>query len=173
MSNWPQCRWGKFLFKEAIAEYQKREGHTIVEIGTIRDTNPLAKDTDGWATFAWVGHGVIHCVDTDPKAIEIASRMVEGPDYYQMDGIEFLKLFEDPIDLLYLDGPDADKGGQQIALQMFNAAGMSKRGLILIDDCDHAPRWEGRGKGELVIPVALEQGWEILADNERQVLLGC
>lgn len=175
--DWPQCRWGKFLFEETIAEFKKRSGTIIVEIGAIRDPKPSAEKTDGWATLKWSALDCeLHTVDLDPKAIATTTKLVKNPriNYHVHDGLEFLKDFAGPIDLLYLDGPDADKKGQLLALEMFAMADLSSIALVLIDDCDMAPkeRWQGRGKGELVIPYACKHGYTVLRDNDRQVLLG-
>lgn len=169
-----KSRWDKFLFAEAIQALKDSGGKVIVELGAIRDTKPVAKRADGWSTVEWVKTGLeVHCIDNDAKALEAAKTLVpSGVLFYECDGFKFLEAFEKKIDLLYLDGPDANKGGQQFHLAALLAAKMSDHGLILMDDCDLWPgRWKGRGKGELAIPKALEMGYKIIADNSRQVLL--
>jgi hypothetical protein len=169
-----KSRWDKFLFNEAVAALKQIGGKVIVELGAIRDTKPIAKRADGWSTVEWAKTGLeVHCIDNDPKALEAAKALVpSGAIFYCCDGFEFLSKFNKEIDLLYLDGPDANKGGQQFHLAALLAAKMSDHGLILMDDCDLWPgRWKGRGKGELAIPKALEMGYKIIADNSRQVLL--
>ena len=173
---WPERRYNKFLFDKVLHLFSQRGGRVIVEIGTIRDPQPKAQMTDGWATLKWASTGLeVHTVDLDPRAIGIARTLTDRSNvkYHLADGVKFLTDFQKPIDLLYLDGPDADQNGQSLALEMFMAAGpiLSKEALVLIDDCDKCHRWEGRGKGELVIPHAIECGFQILEDNGRQVLL--
>lgn len=171
-------RRGKFLFAKALRELETVPEGPIVEVGIIRDVRPVAQQADGWATLAWLGAGrQTYCVDTDPRAVQATAGLVQGRPgaervkLHQGDGVSFLQELDEPIGLLYLDGPDADKGGQQAHLEMFRAC-RGQPYLVLIDDCDPWPgRWEGRGKGRLVIPEALETGYSIVADNRRQVLL--
>jgi hypothetical protein len=85
------------------------------------------------------------------------------------DGIWFLDTFQQPIDLLYLDGPHPDKeNGHQWAADAFVAAlpRFSPHAVLLIDDTDLP--W--RGKGELAIPLAESAGFT-LVQLGRQALL--
>jgi hypothetical protein len=171
-------RRGKFLFTEALKELGTVPDGPIVEVGIIRDMRVVARQADGWATLAWLGIGrSIHCVDTDPKAIQTTGDLIydkigsERVKLHLREGVDFLQELDEQIALLYLDGPDADKGGQEAHLEMFRAC-RGQPYLILIDDCDPWPgRWEGRGKGHLVLPEALATGYTLIADNRRQVLL--
>lgn len=174
-------RWdrrGKFLFAEALKDLETVPEGPIVEVGIIRDVRPVAQQADGWATLAWLGSGrQVYCVDTDQKAVQATTGLIQGKagservKTQRSDGVSFLQELDEQIALLYLDGPDADKDGQQAHLEMFRAC-KGQPYLVLIDDCDPWPgRWEGRGKGRLVVPEALETGYSIVADNRRQVLL--
>lgn len=169
-------RWDKFLFDEALAEFEAIGGNIIVEIGSIRDGRPVAKHSDGWSTVRWAETGKrVHCIDLDPKAIAVTKAVVNGKgnvSYYCRDAIQFLRDFKGQIDLLYLDGPDADKGGQELHLAMFLDAPLAQKAIVLIDDCDLMPgRWQGRGKGERVLAEAQRRGFKLVLDNGRQVLL--
>ena len=167
-------RWDKFLFEEALVALDNIQGTTIVELGVIRDTKPVAQHADGWSTVHWSTSGKqVHSVDNSREALEISRRLVsKGINYHCQDGFEFLQNFEGKIDLLYLDGPDANKGGQEFHLKALQVAPLADTCLVLMDDCDLWPgRWIGRGKGELALPKALEMGFEIIEDNGRQVLL--
>jgi hypothetical protein len=169
-------RWDKFLFTEAIQALDKIGGKVIVELGAIRDLKPAAEHADGWSTVRWAqaGRFEVYCIDNDSRAIASAQKLVPtGVHYHCRDGFKFLREFEGSIDLLYLDGPDAEKGGTEFHLKALKMAPLSGSCLVLMDDCDLWPgRWVGRGKGELAIPEALRMGFDVLHDNGRQVLLG-
>lgn len=171
------ARWNLFLFEDAVNFLIAMGGKIVVEIGGIRDLHPNAPKSDGHATVHWSRAGFeVHTVDIDEGAVSITRRLVKDNPIarvYLADGLEFLKGFPRSIDLLYLDGPDAsfDEFGQQFHLNCYRECPV-KPPLILIDDCDELPkRWVGRGKGSLVIPAALGDGYEVLKDNGRQVLL--
>lgn len=164
-----QPRWDRFLFDEALAELKGIVKPLIVEIGGIRDPRPIAARADGHSTVHWAksGYDVI-CVDSSCEALSVTRKLIgDAPNVslHQADGIEFLKALDRKISLLYLDGPDPEDGGPEFALECFRAAKLSDEAIILIDDCDVKP-----GKGDLVIPVALGLGFEILK-QDRQVLL--
>lgn len=172
------ARWNRFLFEDAINLLMALGRKvTVVEIGGIRDMHPNAPQSDGHATVHWARAGFsVHTVDVDERAVVITRALVQdNPEVqiYLMDGIDFLHGFNRPIDLLYLDGPDAtlDESGQRFHLDCYRDCPI-KPPLILIDDCDEMPnRWIGRGKGSLVIPKAISDGYEVVKDNGRQVLL--
>lgn len=171
-------RWDKFLFQDALHELKSRQGKVIVEIGAIRDGRQIAARADGHSTVVWNAAGMeVYTIDNSEEAIGITRRLLHGSSSVHLhcgDGIEFLMTFPKQIDLLYLDGPDADKGGQEFHLKAYQAIRHRKPGLILIDDCDLMPkRWRGRGKGELLIPFAIQDNYRVIQDNGRQVLLQC
>lgn len=167
-------RWNKFLFSEAIKILDPSPEKVIVELGASRDLKPVAEMADGWSTKKWANTSCeVHCVDPDPKAIAVSKQLAgDSVNYHCCGGMEFLNSFGKVIDLLYLDGPDADKNGQEFSAAALLAAPMNDYAVILIDDCDLWPsRWAGRGKGELALPIALELGFHVHKDNDRQVLL--
>ena len=161
-----------FLFREALDEHLARfDGRVIVEIGSIRDPRTVAAGTDGHSTLAWARSGLpTWSVDISERATEITRQMVA--DYRNvtcitMGGIEFLQMFDLPIDLLYLDGPDpVRQHGEHWAVDAFRVAGLSERAVLLIDDVD----LPNRGKGRYVIPEAERSGFR-LVECGRQALL--
>jgi glycosyltransferase involved in cell wall biosynthesis len=164
-----QIRWDRFFFKEALEFLEQADDPLVLEIGGIRDARPIAARADGHSTVHWAdsGHRVI-CVDLSSEVLDITRLLIGGAanvELCQADGIDFLKALEQPISLLYLDGPDPKDGGPEFALRCFQAANMADRSAILIDDCDIEP-----GKGDLVIPAALESGFRV-TKRDRQVLL--
>lgn len=167
------ARMDKFLFTETLEALHELGGTVIVELGAIRNIKPIAEHSDGWSTVQWSKNSSeVYTIDNDARAIETSKKLVPNVNYLCCDGFKFLKAFHKKIDLLYLDGPDANKGGQEFHLEALLVAPLADRCLVLMDDCDLWPgRWIGRGKGELAIPKALEMGFKILHDNDRQVLL--
>jgi len=161
----------EFLFAPAIELVRGMDGHTIVEIGSIR--NAAKQKTDGHSTLAWAESGLdVWSVDVDLHATQLTASLL-GDRYPRVscingDGIRFLDTFSHKIDLLYLDGPDPDKGGRRWAAAAFVAAmpRFSNRTALLVDDTD-LPR---RGKGEFVIPLAESAGFTLLREG-RQALL--
>lgn len=168
-------RWDLFLFKEAL---EGLPPGGIVEIGAIRDANPKAKHSDGWATVVWGESGrPTVSLDINRKAVALTREMTEkhpNVDVIQEDGIVWM-LAEGsspnrvPTRLVYLDGPDPDQNGQKFCVDALMVAHqiLAPGGRILIDDCD----LENRGKGRYAIPRAQELGMRVLADNGRQILL--
>ncbi len=86
------------------------------------------------------------------------------------DGVKFLKSFNKSIDLLFLDAWDAVPGTRyaESHLEAYLAAKpkLHDKSLILIDDTDI----DNGGKGRLVIPQAIKDGYKIIFSG-RQTLL--
>ena len=165
-------RSNEFLFGTALDLVRDRGGQTIVELGSIRSAG--AQKSDGHSTLAWGASGLATwSVDIDCRATRLTAKLV-GNRFPRVrcltcDGIWFLDTFQQPIDLLYLDGPHPDKeNGRQWAADAFVAAlpRFSPHAVLLIDDTD-LPR---RGKGELAIPLAESAGFT-LVQLGRQGLL--
>lgn len=85
----------------------------IVETGCIR-----GKDTwvgDGMSTVVFEEHirargGHLYSVDIDPEAVASARRLAPLAEVALGDSVEFLRGFDRPIDLLYLDSLDYPDG---------------------------------------------------------------
>jgi predicted membrane-bound spermidine synthase len=161
-------RNGEFLFDEAICAFRERSGRLIVEVGAIRNRDGLA--TDGHSTLRWPHDATLWSVDYDPKAVNLTRELTaDRPTVMCVlaDAIDFLRLFPDGIDLLYLDGPHPDRDdGRRWHLEAYRAAAMNSRSVLLIDDTD-VSRF---GKAEFVIPAAVSDGFRVVASG-RQTLL--
>jgi len=161
-------RPNRFLFDEAIAAFRERNGRVIVEVGAIRNRGWRA--TDGHSTLRWPADATVWSVDNNPAAVKLTHELaVERPNVFCVlaDAIAFLRAFPVRIDLLYLDGPHPDReDGRRWHVDAYQAAGLSHRAVLLIDDTD-LPRL---GKAEFVVPAAIEDGFEVIA-SDRQTLL--
>lgn len=163
-------RWDKFLFQEALAVIPN-DG-VILEIGCIRHFRDIDARADGHSTVKWAqsGRDTI-CVDTSKEAISECAEFLDNPknvEFAHCDGLEYLKKYDGQIALLYLDGPDPKNGGVQFSVDCYDACKniFVEGAIILIDDCDITP-----GKGDAVIPKALEDDFELVLRNDRQVIL--
>lgn len=175
-------RLNKFLFKEALSLLEPES--VIVELGTIRDSNPKAEKTDGWSTLQWLrdeGRHSVTSIDKNRKAVSICKGVVyrEFPELenafvtrfwpINQEAEHFLQFLPHnvnkhyllPISLLYMDAPVG-----QDAVDCLETAFplMSKKSLVLIDDID------GTDRGELLPPLLLREGYELGPNNSRQQL---
>ena len=154
---------------------------TIVEIGTMR--HPMIHGLDeydpkccieGHSTLFWADTGAeVFTVDVSARCAEIlvgATRTFRNLHVYTADGIWFLKRFEQPIDLLYLDAwdlvPGLDYAEKHLEAYVAAQPRLSKTCVILIDDTDIL----NGGKGRLVIPRLIRDGFELITWG-RQALL--
>lgn len=181
--DWLRSQIGPYLnsgnrpWLRTVEEFRRRRGKRIVEIGSLRSRGNV--EGDGCSTIVWAGNAEeVYTVDIDPGATRLAAeetRHYGNAHAVTSDGIEFLASFNQPIDLLYLDGWDIrTAAGEYLpeAAEKHRDAyrtakkNLHERSLVLIDDTFV----DGRGKGELAIPEMLEDGWEILFE-EYQTLL--
>ena len=152
---------------------------TIVELGSMRSplTHPIGESRsccgDGHSTYLFgeSGHRVFS-IDVNPEATRIASvacAALPNVSVVTGDGIEFLRGFTGPIDLLYLDAWDVvhDTPYAEKHAEAFDAARdkLAERHLVLIDDTDIA----SGGKGRILIPRLDELGYKKVFDG-RQTL---
>lgn len=166
---------------KAIKLFKERQGKTIVEIGASRfyfkhdlDTQTCPYCMDGHSTMLWARtKAQVYSVDIDDKTIELTKKLCKDCNNvhaYVQDGIEFLKNFNQPIDLLYLDAWDVIPGTNYAEkhLEAYQVAKskLHDASLILIDDTDI---YDG-GKGRLVIPRAVSDGFKVVFFG-RQTLL--
>ena len=196
MSEWtPLQREAPYKFiRNALKLFQQNNGKIIVEIGCIRQrfNHPIEHEPvdcpsrlDGHSTVHWAHSGAeFYTVDICQKNIDLANEYVSGypnTKCFCMDGIKFLKNFNKPIDLLFLDAWDVDLSDcAERHLEAYNVAlpHMAPKGLILIDDCD-VSMVDGKlhpavsiygGKGEMVVPTAINNGYKVVLKG-RCVLL--
>lgn len=172
----------KAYIEKALTYFKARNGKTIVEIGAMRFAmnHNLDKEwgcpycMDGHSTLFWARtNAQVFSVDIGEATVNIvkeACKNYKNVNAVKQDGIEFLKNFGQPIDLLFLDAWDAVPGTDYAEkhLEAYEAAKKSlhNNSLILIDDTDV---YEG-GKGRLVIPAAMKDGYKVVF-NGRQTLL--
>jgi hypothetical protein len=166
----------------AIDLVRRLGGRTIVEIGCMRQPLTHTLDqfnsfccNDGHSTAFWAASGLaVHSVDIDPAACRIAAETCADCPNVRVtcaDGIEFLKAFTGTIDLLFLDAWDAVEGlpYAEKHLEAYEAARMklTRSSLVLIDDTDVAYG----GKGRLVIPAIIRDGFDPLVWGRQTLLL--
>jgi len=163
----------KDSFMKALTELykNKKDNPKIVEIGVSRYESNLI-DGDSTSVFAWYisnFSGSYHgcdISDTNLKMAQIALKKYIGTEKDNSinvaltckDGLEFLKSYNKPIDLLYLDTIDWVKGSHESGLyhlQLLLAAidKISINGMIMFDDTFNIDTFEG--KAELAIPYLL------------------
>jgi methyltransferase family protein len=144
----------------------KPTGPTLVEIGTLRDSNVGG----GHSTFKFGEYcartdGMLHTVDISAEAIEFSKRAAAAVQpwvqFHLADSTEFLQNFPGTIDLLYLDGLDSTHGHEQAAsekqLGEIGAAfpHLADRCVVLLDDAD-LPH---QGKTKFSAPFLLAHGF--------------
>ncbi len=155
------------------------EGEIIVEIGSMR--TPIDHDpeltfmccNDGHSTFYWCkSEKEIYSVDINFNTYLCVIRNLSKNRNLQPvnnGGIKFLKKFDKKIDLLFLDAWDVYPHIKysERHLQAYFAAKdkMSDKCIVAIDDTDIA----FGGKGKLVIPELIKDGFDIL--NEGRVTI--
>jgi hypothetical protein len=173
-------------FRKALDLCEKRSAKTLVETGSAR--GGLAKSrSDGASTVVfglWAKkHGAtLHSVDVTPESIEGARIAVReagaeaSVQFHLQDSIAFLRGFQEPVDLLYLDSydfdvndPDVQRASQEHQLAEFKTieSRLHEGTVVLLDDCKRLPNG---GKGKLTIPYMLDHGWKTACDS-FQVLL--
>lgn len=156
-------------------------GSTIVEVGSVWERMPhdigvfeAECCNGGHSTYFWSLYtdAEVYTVDISLACIQIVKmddRLARVHAFLE-DGISFLNRFDKKIDLLFLDAWDVLPGipYAEKHLEAYQAAKykLSEKCLILIDDTDF---FDG-GKGGHVVPVLLEDGFEIVFDG-RQTLL--
>ncbi|MEM0896841.1 MAG: glycosyltransferase [Verrucomicrobiota bacterium] len=155
-------------------------GSTVVEIGCMRrpidhpvDELDRACCLDGHSTFFWARSGLnVHSVDIDEDAVKVATDATKDfPNAVVScgDGIEFIRQFEGTIDLLFLDAwdvyPDIPFAEKHLEAWQLAKEKLTPSHIIQIDDTDIA----NGGKGALLIPELVKNGYEILAQGRQTV----
>jgi ADP-heptose:LPS heptosyltransferase len=152
---------------------------TIVETGTMRaeeDWSGAGFSTYLFGRYAAARGGTLHTVDLSIPNTEFARRWCgvfgQHVQVHCRDSVQFLRTFESPVDVLYLDSLDTyEPGHAQHALHEAQAAlpRLHAHSLILIDDTPFGGN-SFSGKGALAVPWLQEQGWKIVYAGS-QVLL--
>jgi hypothetical protein len=154
----------------------------IVEIGCMRlpmnhaleEFDPVCCN-DGHSTLFWATTGKpVWSVDIDRNACYLAASYVQSYPNAKLvcgDGIKFLEKFKEPIGLLYLDGwdvlPGTDYAEKHLLAYRTARPRLAATSLILIDDTDLLMG----GKGKLVLPAAIRDGYELIAFGRQTMLL--
>ncbi len=186
----------------AFEQFATINGRTAVELGTSRSfvsgghKGVMVNDARYWKPgrperWDW-GGGLFtrmcplhlgervgftfHSVDISGDAIEISKVMTADyahlVNYHLMSSVDFLRGFEGPIDLLYMDAGETGSGADELHLAeahvVVGRGLLSRRGIVLIDDVNMPGTTAS--KGRLSIPYFLEHGFE-LAMFEYQAAL--
>lgn len=175
----------KITFVKTLKLLKERNAKIIIETGTSRKG---LKGTRGDGAFTIVfgkwakeNGAKLHSVDISKASCEGSKTEVskQGLDdivtVHHDDSLEFLKNFNDPIDLLYLDSYDYSRTDKDIQLKSQEhhlkefkiiENKLHDNTIVLIDDCG----LPGGGKGKTVIEYMTSKNWKILI-NAYQVLL--
>lgn len=156
----------------------------IVETGTIRENSEEKRYGDGWGTLNWQHYSIntnskVWSVDNNTVSIDAAKSVVpetENIKYILSDSIEFLHNFKEKIDLLFLDSYDycGDEDNINYCLNhTLNEAivalpKLSENAFVLVDDVFDV---SFGGKGKLVVPYLLDNGFELVHCYDSQALL--
>lgn len=157
------------------------DAKTIVEIGSVRnrmnhsinDFNPFCCN-DGHSTYFWAEYtknSNIYTVDINPESKNIIDNdeRLKNVKSYTQDAKEFIKNFEDKIDMLFLDAwdvtPNTNYAEEHLETYLLARDKLSDKCIILIDDTDIG----NGGKGRLVTPKLIEDGFTCIV-NKRQTL---
>lgn len=154
----------------------------IVEIGCMRlpmnhsleEFDPVCCN-DGHSTLFWAATGKpVWSVDIDKNACYLAAGYVQHYPNAKVvcgDGIKFLAKFTQPIGLLYLDGwdviPGTDYAEKHLLAYQTARPRLAATSMILIDDTDLLMG----GKGRLVLPAAIRDGYELMILGRQTMLL--
>ncbi|MDD5272859.1 MAG: hypothetical protein PHU14_09095 [Methylovulum sp.] len=178
----------------AVQETKRRSGAVIVEIGCMRQrfNHPIEQEPDtcpsrcdGHSTVHFAATGLeVYSVDINRQAVIMTREYVK--DYQkthivEYDGIKFLKMFGKKIDLLFLDAWDVDlMNCAEKHLEAYSTAKKKLKDstLIMIDDCD-VDMIDGKlqpsilsygGKGRLVVPQAINDGFKVIKKGRCVIL---
>lgn len=175
----------RITFAKTLKLLSERQAKVIVETGTSRQGLKATKG-DGAATIVfgkWAkeNNAKMHSVDISEDSVNgsknevINQGLADVVTVHLNDSLEFLKTFNEPVDLLYLDSYDYSRTDKEIQqksqehhLKEFKIIEdkLHKNSIVLIDDCG----LPGGGKGKTVIEYMLKKDWKILIDA-YQVLL--
>jgi len=141
-------------------------GKRLVETGSLR----MDGSTRVFADFCSHTNSHLWTVDSNAEVIAACkaetAQYAEWIDYVHSDSVEFLKAYAGQIDLLYLDSLDYDPGKPHISQEHHRIEietalpKLTARAAVLIDDNSE----HGGGKGELVRPVLMANGFICLLD---------
>lgn len=167
--------------EQAIQLFKVLGGKVIVELGTMGQlTHDIDKEEcpycmSGHSTILWARTlADVYTVDINSNAIDLTKNACKHfHNVYPVndDGIDFLHNFDKKIDLLYLDAwdviPGSDYAEKHLEAYLAAKDKLNLTSIILIDDTDI----ENGGKGRLIIPKAVEDGFKIVFTGRQTMLL--
>ena len=168
-------------FEFALIEANKRGFKNIVETGTARGKVKLLffkkyNWKDGMSTIMFAEYakyidGMLHTCDISTKNIENAKNFTKefskNITYHIDDSVNFLKNFNNKIDLLYLDSLDGHNP-EAASLHQLNEIKVSidklhPNSIILLDD--------KKSKTNLSLKFLIQSGFKVLFETNFQILL--
>jgi len=173
---WAQRNAPDVSLNHAAELFNRTGGQVIVEIGTGTHGGLAGSSILVWTRRTRARR--IIAIDLDPARIAEVEAVTTGYDNVEtrtMNGLDFLRGFEERVDLLYLDfwttDPDGALPGEGRALaylEAYQAARdcLGEQAIILIDDTDHIHPW----KHSYIVPAARKDGF-IVQYTGRQTLL--
>lgn len=196
MSEWnPYMRdRPKKFIEEAIRLFNERNGKTIIEIGCMRMkiNHPIEENhhdccCDGHSSLLFARTGaVFFSCDIDQRAVSLAREYTKGypnTNILFKDGIKFLRNFGKPVDLFFIDGWDVDLPNcAEMHAKAYEAAKkkLHKNSVVIIDDTDvdivdgklmPVPIELSGGKGRLLVPLMVKDGWKIKMRGRCTILI--
>jgi spermidine synthase len=156
--------------RRAANLFVARLGRVVLEIGSIRC--PQTALSDGHSTLVWAHCATrVYLVDSDWAAVALTRHLTMACPHVEVvcaDGLDFIRAFSGPIDLLCLDAGDDPDAVKELHLAIFCAAQahLAPESLVVIDDTDlpHA------GRGELVLTRASTEGYRVLWRGRQTAL---
>ena len=177
---WDWCRAREASFDLLFRETSKRfDAPTIIETGTIRSE-------EGWSGagfFTYLAGAYLHRAGGQLFSVELNKQNANFAREWcgvfgnavkirHRDSVTFLRRFDLPIDVLYLDSLDTYKPGHaEHALAEIQAAmpHLHDKSLVIFDDtpCDGGVF---TGKGAQAVPWLLKRGWDLLYSRWQAIL---
>lgn len=169
--------------KKALDLLSQHKGNIIVETGTIRlpDDWGAGMSTLIFGDYAQRNHNRLITVDNNYHAIEVCkkvtSEFADSITYVVNDSLEFLKGFNQTIDLLYLDSMDCPEYDSPDSLQLIASQShqlreltlaipkLSENPIILLDDND----FENGGKTKLSKEHLLDNGFKEVHSGKQSL----
>lgn len=184
----------KSTFTKTFELLKDKDNLIIVELGTSRSFKSwgISSNEKDWhedhpQMWAWSDgcftrlfadnfegkNYTIYTIDPCSQAIKVVKTMIgdnKRVKILQTTSTEFLKNFNDKIDLLYMDHLESGEMACKVHLEdakiVLNEDLMKDDGIILIDDCP-----EGKiGKGKYSIPYFLENGYKNVLHEYQMIL---
>jgi len=167
-----------FTFKTAISLFLNSKVPNIVETGCQRNLidwgagNSSLIFAETLADFP--EKGFLHSVDISEQNLKVCSQVTKKfniANLYLGDSVNFLKQFNEPIGLLYLDSLDYEehlqKESQEHQLKEIIAVypKLNNNSVILLDDND----FPNGGKTKLTKEFLTEKNWQCILDHQQSL----